>query len=88
LRETKRHKDAVEIQLGAVNPSGIAHAVIEACREVHEEGRNAREDAAVRLIVHQLAWICNTRQLDNDLTAYHSLMHECRTRSGEKIPMN
>jgi hypothetical protein len=85
---TKRHKLAIEIQLGAVNPSAIAHEVIEACREAREEGFDAKTDAAVRLIVHQLAWICNTRQLDNDLSAYHSLMYECRVRSGEKIPMN
>ena len=72
----------------AVNPSAIAQALIEACREAREEGVSAREDPAVRLIVHQLAWICNTRQLDSDLTAYHSLMHECRVRAGEKILMS
>jgi len=50
MKRTKRHKLAIEIQLGAINPSNIAREVIEACREVLEEGFDAKADAAVRLM--------------------------------------
>jgi hypothetical protein len=54
----KRHADALMIQTGACNPSGIAHSIIEACREVRQERGDVCADPAVRLMVHQLAYIC------------------------------
>ena len=58
-----RHSAALAIQEGACNPSGIAHAIINACREIREEPTFAgttsiKNDPAVRLMVHQLAYIC------------------------------
>jgi hypothetical protein len=59
----KRHKDAVAIQAGACNPLGIALSIVEACREIRAgNGFNGTDqitsDPAVRLMVHQLAFIC------------------------------
>lgn len=58
-----RFQDAYDIQQGACNPSGIARALVKACDEARDEitasgvGRIS-DDPAVRLIVHQLAYIC------------------------------
>lgn len=58
---SKRHRDALAIQGGACNPSGIAHSILDACREIRAEpggGGDITKDPAVRLMVHQLAFIC------------------------------
>lgn len=59
----KRHNDALAIQLGACNPSGIAHSIVAACAEIRAEPgytgtAQITSDPAVRLMVHQLAFIC------------------------------
>ncbi len=45
---------------GACNPSGIALAIVEACRQIRAEGGAPAKDAAVRLMASQLAWVCET----------------------------
>lgn len=60
---SKRHRDAVGVVLGACNPSGIAHSIVEACKEIREEKTFAgtasiTEDPAIKLMVFQLAYIC------------------------------
>lgn len=59
----KRHSDAIAIQIGAVNPSGIVLAIVAACQEIrndpqHFGTKQITTDPAVRLMVHQLAYIC------------------------------
>lgn len=58
----KRHRDALTIQGGACNPSGIALSIVDACREIRRDpGTGTAQitgDPAVRLMVHQLAFIC------------------------------
>lgn len=81
----KRHKDAIAIQQGACNPSGIAHSIIEACSEIraepgHTGTKQITDDPAVRLMVHQLAFIC--RANDTDVGAeYGRLIAECERLS-------
>ena len=66
MSETKRphgsrFRDAVVIvSPGACNPSGIAHSIIDACREIREHEPNviAADDPAIRLMVYQLASVC------------------------------
>jgi hypothetical protein len=56
-----RFRDAlVIVKPGASNPSGIAHSIVDACREIraHEPAASTAQDAAVRLMVYQLASIC------------------------------
>ena len=39
------------VDLGISDPSGIAYAIVAACREVQAEGGSIRADAAVRLML-------------------------------------
>jgi hypothetical protein len=68
----KRHSDALFIAAGACNPSGIAHSILDACREIRAEpGTGTAEitgDPAVRLMVHQLAFICGVISGAEELT--------------------
>ncbi len=76
----KRHQDALDIQAGACNPSGIAHSLIAACAEVRAEGDGTdaiRADPAIRLITHQLAYLMNTREFDDTLDAYSVATRAC-----------
>ena len=73
----KRHSDAQEHLLGACNPSGIALSIAGACQEVRDEHGTPSADAAVRLMVYQLADVCHTAALD-DLDVYNQLMEVCQ----------
>jgi hypothetical protein len=77
----KRHLDAIAIQLGACNPSGIALSIVDACREIRAgNGFNGTDqitcDPAVRLMVHQLAFICKADDAHID-EVYGALIEEC-----------
>lgn len=59
----KRHRDALFIQVGACNPSGIIHSMLDACNEIrqtpgHRGTAEITSDPALRLMIHQLAFIC------------------------------
>lgn len=74
---TKRFANALAIQEGACNPSGIALALHEACKECLAEGVQQRTDPAVRLITHQLAHLMNIAEIDRgDLDVYRKLIEE------------
>ena len=76
----KRFKDALFIvDPGACNPSGIAYAIVDACKEARAEGVATAKDPAVRLMVTQLAWVCGA---DSDIDDYGELLAECRRRAG------
>lgn len=82
----KRHRDALFIQEGACNPSGISRALNEACKECIAEGVSQREDVAVRLILHQLNWIVFGRDVcatADPLFMWQQAMDECKKRSSE-----
>jgi len=56
-----RFRDALAIvNPGACNPSGIAHSIVDACREIreHEPTASTARDPAIRLMVYQLASVC------------------------------
>jgi hypothetical protein len=75
----KRFADALLIvDPGACNPSGIAYAIIEACREARAEGIRPKDDVAVRLMVTQLAWVCHA---DSGTDDYGELLAACRRRA-------
>jgi hypothetical protein len=75
----KRYADAVAIiDLRVSDPSGIANAIVAACREVRAEGGSVRADAAVRLMVARLAWACGA---DSDTADYSQLVAICRLRA-------
>lgn len=67
----KRNSDALAIGVvGACNPSGIAHSIIDACKEMRAEpgftGTNALcADPAIRMMVYQLAYLCKVSELQS-----------------------
>lgn len=74
-----RFQNALDIQT-ACNPSGIAHSLIAACAEVREEGGGTdaiKSDPAVRLMVYQLAYLCNAGEFDSSLHAYGEASDAC-----------
>lgn len=78
----KRHNDAIAIQAGACNPSGIALAIVDACREIREsDGFSGTaqicSDPAVRLMVHQLAFICGLACDFHSWDGYLKAIGEC-----------
>ena len=84
---TKRHSDALFIQEGACNPSGIALAIVAACKEMraepdHKGTDEITSDSAVRLMVHQLGFICGVWYLDHsdeaDPRSWAAAIHSCK----------
>ena len=79
-----RFENAVFIQEGACNPSGIAHSIVDACRERYDEGKgDPCSDLAIRLMVHQLAFICKVDEINDGFSTYHELTEICEKKAGE-----
>ncbi len=78
-----RHRAALDIvDPGACNPSGVALALHNACRQAIAEGVSQRDDPAIRLIGLQLASLLQVdRILDSD--EYDRLIEHCRARAEE-----
>ena len=53
----RRYSDAAAIWAGACNPSGIAHSIVNACREAREANADQKTDPAIQLMVAQLAYV-------------------------------
>jgi hypothetical protein len=80
---TNRHNDAIGIQGGACNLSGVARALVRAinqCRNENKGTQEVRDDAAIRLIVHQMAFLCNVAEIDNTSDVYGTLTKECEEK--------
>lgn len=81
-----RFRDALLIvDPGACNPSGVALALYNACRQVIREGGDQRTDPAVRLIVSQLSYLTNSHA-NIDAEDYRGLIDACKSRSGGSAP--
>jgi hypothetical protein len=79
-----RFHDALIVQDGACNPIAIVSAIERAIKEVGGTSVGTAEltgDPAVRLLVHQLAFICNIAALD-DLGEYSKAVDACKKRTG------
>jgi hypothetical protein len=79
-----RFRDALAIvNPGACNPSGIAHSIVDACREIrqHEPAASTAQDPAVRLMVYQLASVCGVA--DYALERYVADEGVCKERLAE-----
>lgn len=82
-----RHRNAILIQQGAVNPQAIASAIAAACEEARTEQAfrgtdSLTSDCAIRLMVHQLAFLCGTRAIDDEPFLYGQLIAECEKGNG------
>lgn len=84
-----RFDNAVGIQEGACNPSGIMYSMLQACEEIRAEPDHTgtdqlRADPALRLMAHQLCYLLRVGAIDNEPNVYGELLHECRTRAGKQ----
>lgn len=82
----RRHRDAIAIQAGACNIRGIARSLVAAADAAAEANQKdwqsnptQEEDPAVRLIVHQLAFLCKVDEINHELETYDELIEECRS---------
>jgi hypothetical protein len=76
----KRNRDAIAIQQGACNPSGVARALVRAIDEAREENPDTdsiRRDPACRLICHQLAYLMGVAEIDRELYVFGELIRAC-----------
>ena len=79
-----RHRDALFIvDPGASNPSGVALAIHNACRQAIAEGTDQRTDPAIRLMVTQIAFLTEANA-DLDLAEYQRLIETCRVSAAER----
>lgn len=79
---TTRYQDALLISDGACNPSGICHAIIEACEEIRAEGQGTPQicaDPAIKLMVDQLGYLMGRASADYEFWA--TWRHECAIRA-------
>ena len=79
-----RHRAALDsVDPGASNPSDVALAIHNTCRQVMSEGGNRREDATIRLTATRPVFLV---QGDSDLdpAEYRRLMDVCRARTAER----
>ena len=77
-----RYNQALDIEAGACNPSGIARTLVRAIAEFQASPEYAgtdslRADPALRLMVHQLAFLMNTTELDMSGDAYVAAITAC-----------
>lgn len=73
--DIQRNKDAAMIQRGACNPVAILGTMHRHALHLNQRGTDAvRNDPAMRLMAHQLAFLFNVEQIDVSLTEYGRLM--------------
>jgi hypothetical protein len=86
-----RFDNALAIQQGACNPSGIAISLLDAIREAREENPSTdavRADPACRLICHQLAYLLGVREVDDSPSVYSALIDACeQSQTGETVKL-
>jgi len=80
-----RFYNALAIQGGACNPSGILHSMLDACQEIRAEPDHTGTDQlcadpALRLMAHQLSFLLRVASVDADLDVYRSLTEQCKAR--------
>lgn len=66
----KRHTDALSISRGACNIPGISRALTAAVDECRDSGINPGRDFAVKLILHQLVFLCGEVMTCDDYSAW------------------
>lgn len=84
----RRFSDALGIQQGACNPSGIVHSLANACRECIAAGIPQQSDPAVRLMVHQLAYITGVTDGCEPMPrgqSWDACMAACRAKVADQL---
>ena len=80
---TNRFQDALAIQLGACNIAGMARTLVSACDEVTATHGFIPNDPAIKLIVHQMAYIAGIISGVEEFYrgTYHDCDNACRTET-------
>lgn len=84
---TTRHDAALLIQEGACNLLAIAKSLVTAIEEVRAEAKEtgleleSTKDEAVRLILHQMAFLTDIYNLNDSGVEYNRCIDHCRDRS-------
>lgn len=73
-----RFEDALAIQMGASNVSGITRTLVKAIDSAREDQVQAENDVACRLIAHQLAFLFAVDDVNEN---YEYLTEECNERA-------
>lgn len=76
---TNRFKLALQSQ-SACNVSGLAHSVVEMCREVRAEGGAIEDDPAIALVVYQMAYLCKVDDIHMTAERYAELTIACEEK--------
>jgi hypothetical protein len=81
-----RHKDALLMQGGACNARALVRSlhehIEEFCKSPEFAGTDSiTSDPALRLMVHQIAFLFNTSGIDSGLYTYSNLTKECEVRA-------
>ena len=76
---TNRFKLALMSQ-SACNVSGLAHSVVEMCREVRAEGGAIEDDPAIALVVYQMAYLCKVGEDHMTVDRYVELTKACEEK--------
>ena len=80
---SRRHQDALSIiNPGACNPSGIAHSILDACREMRDAPgycgtAQLATDPAIKLMVFQLAFLTGVISGAGEMASGYSF-DECK----------
>lgn len=88
---SRRHRDALAINDGACNPIAIVNSMKAACDAIKLEPGfrgtvSYTEDGALRLMVHQLAFLCGVASgADIPAEVYHAAATECQKRADEEL---
>lgn len=79
---SKRFKNAYEIwNVGASNPVGVTNALLDAMKEVRDEGVDPSNDAAVQLILDHLCFLCNVPQPLSIMENWGSIYNEVEEKA-------
>lgn len=79
---SKRFKNAYEIwNVGASNPVGVTNALLDAMKEVRDEGGDVSNDPAVQMILDHLCFLCNMPQPSSFMENWRSIYSEVEERA-------
>ena len=78
--ENNRFDNALLIQEGACNPHAILQEIQNAIKETLDAGDHVLSDAAIRLMIHQLAHIFDIQSVFSNLGEYKRLVIICEKR--------
>jgi hypothetical protein len=78
-----RFDDAIGIQAGACNMSGVTRSLVRCINQCRAENVDVRSDAAIRMIVHQMAFLCGVGEIDNSFEVYGELTKIIEAKAAE-----